>query len=121
MEQVQENNGKLEKSVVKLENFVLDSNSNTQSNTGRASIEPEAKTDSDLARPPSCHHPTMQQASPGVLTHSERSAPRALSHEAGGPKSQRLRVRRAAAQGCCFPDDSGIEEEQACGGPGPTL
>jgi hypothetical protein len=29
-------------------------------------------------------------------------------------------VRRAAAHGCVFTDDSGIEEERAGGGPGPT-
>jgi hypothetical protein len=27
---------------------------------------------------------------------------------------------RAAARGCCFPDDSEIEEERAGGGAGPT-
>jgi hypothetical protein len=38
--------------------------------TGRASIEHGAKTDSDLARPPGGDHPATQQASPGVLTQS---------------------------------------------------
>ncbi len=27
---------------------------------------------------------------------------------------------RTGARGCCFPDDSGIEEELAGGGPGPA-
>jgi hypothetical protein len=38
--------------------------------TGHASIEHGAKTDSDLARPPGGDHPATQQASPGVLTRS---------------------------------------------------
>jgi hypothetical protein len=38
--------------------------------TGRASIERGAMTDSDLARPPGGDHPGTQQASPGVLTRS---------------------------------------------------
>jgi hypothetical protein len=39
--------------------------------TGRhVSMEHGAKTDSDLARPPSGDHPATQQASPGVLTRS---------------------------------------------------
>jgi hypothetical protein len=38
--------------------------------TGSASIEHGAKTDSDLARPPGGDHPATQQARPGVLTWS---------------------------------------------------
>jgi hypothetical protein len=34
------------------------------------SIEREAKTDSDLVRPPGGDHPATQQASPGILTRS---------------------------------------------------
>ncbi len=56
--------------------------------TGHASIEHGAKTDSDLARPPGGDHPATQQAqaSPGVLTQSAaRRGRSAASHAHSSP------------------------------------
>ncbi len=75
-----------------------------------AGMENGAKADSD--------HPAMQQASQGVLTQSAPSCGRSPAKRAPGPND--LGVRRAAAQGCGFPDDLRIKEELAGGGQGPA-
>ncbi len=88
--------------------------------SGCSSIGHGAKTDSDPARPPGGDHLATQQASPGVLT-------RSAARRAASDRRRRVRTRapktrrgRAAARGCGFPDDSGIEEERAGGGPDPA-
>jgi hypothetical protein len=50
--------------------------------TGHASIEHGAKTNSDLARPPGGDHPATQQAGPGVLTRNAARRGRSAARHA---------------------------------------
>jgi hypothetical protein len=63
--------------------------------TGQASIEHGAKTDSDLARPPGVDDPATQQASPGVPTRS--TAQRAAGNRRRGTRTQ-VPVTRGGAK-----------------------
>ncbi len=83
--------------------------------TGHASIEHGAKTDSDLARPSGGDHPATQQASSGVPTRSAARRGRSAARHAHLSAND-SGVRQATARGCCFPDDSEIEEDRAGGG-----
>jgi hypothetical protein len=59
--------------------------------TGHASIEHEAKTDSDRARPPGGDHPATQRASPGVSTRSTaRRGRSAARHARSSPSGSKL-------------------------------
>jgi hypothetical protein len=68
--------------------------------SGHASIEHGAKTDTDLARPPGGDHPATQQASPSVLTQGAARRGRRVPvtrNEAG--RGPRMRTRGSMRSG----------------------